>query len=322
MTLIHRYAVAVSSLVLGACLDLPGPEQPGYSTRVLERGSRVPSVEDDPVLAARMAANAAASGPDVPLHIGYANGELVAYWDLGTAESSVEPVWVLKRRIGEGFDDVDHPPIVDGLPGSDAYTPFRAVFITVVTDAYDGERITSFAALEDAIDIGLVEEPAPTGNYVSWPIVPAGTTLERSGDGALEARPIYGEGHTARYLPIHGERPLERSVSPLSAYLIQRQNESAPLDEAAQGVDLNGDDDQLDSNTIFEVDASDEMQSGLWTPITITVNAGYDFGDARAESELFTRAEMGALSAVPGAFIEYTEGEELLYRPLYAGPEP
>jgi hypothetical protein len=284
---------------------------------VLERGSRVPSVEDDAVLTARLMNNAAASGPDVPLHSGFVNGEPVAYWDLGTAEPSIEPVWVLKRDTGDALEEVDHPPIVDGLPGSDAYTPFRALFIAKVTPAYDGERLTSFAALEDAIDMGLVEEPEPTGTYVTWPIVPAGTTLERTGDGALEAEPIYGEGHSARYLPLSGERAFERSVEARSAYLMQRQNEGAPLDEAAQGADLNGDGDQLDSNTIFEAEASD-----LWTPITITVVAGYDFGDVRAESELFTRSEMGALSAVPGAFIEYEEGEALLFRPLYQGPEP
>jgi hypothetical protein len=322
MDLIHRIGCAFSILALGACLDQPDPERPGYSPRVLERGSRVPSIEDDPVLTSRLMSNAAASGPDVPLRSGFVNGEQVAFWDLGTAEGSVEPAWVLKRRSGDALEDVDHPPIVDALPGADAYTPFRALFITVVTNAYDGERITSFAALEDAIDMGLVEEPEPTGTYVTWPIVPAETTLERRGEGALEAKPIYGEGHSGRYLPVQGERAYERSVAPRSAYLMQRQNEAVPLDEAALAADLNGDGDQLDTNTIFEADASDPMLSGLWMPITITVVAGYDFGDARAESDLFTRGEMGALSAVPGAFIEYAEGEELLFRPLYAGPEP
>jgi hypothetical protein len=291
-------------------------ERPGYSTHVLPEGARVPKAADDEALAMRILNNAGASGPLVPLRTGFASGAEVAYWDFGVSTTSVEPVWILERGKG---DRLDHPPIVDSLPGDDAYSPFRSVFTVRVTAAYDGERISSLPALEDAIDLGLVEEPVATGTYVSWPIVPADFALERSADEPLTPLELYGNGVRAHYLPVRDAQPFERSLSAGTAYSLRRQDELAPLDEAERGADLNDDGDQLDSNVIFE---SGAMANGLWMLAEITVRSDYAFGAYRADSDLFARDEMDNPVPVPDAFIERAEGEEPVYRPLYTMEAP
>lgn len=304
---------------LCACLERDDIEQPGYSTNVLPPGARVPKAADDEVLAMRILNNAGASGPLVPLHTGFAGGAEVSYWDFGVSTTSVEPVWLLERGEGDDAEPVDHPPIVDSLPGDDAYSPFRAVFKVRVTGAYAGERISSLAALEDAIDMGLIEEPIATGTYVSWPIVPADFALERAGGEPLEPLELYGSGVRAHYLPVRDARPYERSVTAGTAYSLRRQHELESLDEAERGADLNEDGDQLDSNVIFE---ASEMASGLWLLTELTVPSDYAFGAYRADSDLFARDEMDNPVPVADAFIERAESEAPVYRPLSAMEAP
>lgn len=302
---------------LPGCLEASA-ERPGYSVHVLGANERVPKAADDEVLATRIASNAGAAGPLVPLLTGFANGAEVLYWEFGDSSSSVEPVWILERADGE---PIEHPPIVDSLPGDDAYSPFRAVFRVQITGTYAGEQIASLAALEDAIALGLVREPLAAGTYVSWPIVPGDFELERRGEEPLGAKPIYGAGVSAHYLPVAGAQPFERSVPAGTSYSLRRQHELQPLDEGALGADLNGDDDQLDSNLIFEV-AADEAPSGLWSLTEVTVDSAYMFGAYRADSDLFAPDEMDVVGPVAGAFIELTEGDDPVYRPLYATEVP
>jgi hypothetical protein len=308
----------VLACALPACLEA-NAERPGYSVHVLGAGERVPNAADDEALAMRIANNAGAAGPLVPLRTAFANGAEALYWDFGTSTTSIEPVWILERQGGE---PVDHPPIVDSLPGDDAYSPFRAVFTVRITSAYGGERIASLAALEDAIDLGLVHEPVATGTYVAWPIVPADFALERRDDEPLEAETIYGAGVSSHYLPIGDAQPFERSVATGTLYSLRRQHELAPLDEVARGADLNADGDQLDSNLIFEVGGGDDAPSGLWSLTEVTVESTYIFGTYRADGDLFAPDEMDALGAVPGAFVELSETEEPVYRPLHAVEVP
>jgi hypothetical protein len=302
-------------LLLSACLErAEDQERPGYSVHVLPRGAHVADVMDDEVLTMRVANNAGATGPLVPLHTGFAAGEEVLYWDFGAQPSSVEPVWILQRSGDGGPEPIDHPPIVDSLPGDDSYSPFRAIFTIDVTSAYDGEQLTSLAAIEDAIDMGLVGEPVPTGTFVSWPIVPADFTLERRDAEPMTSRPLFGKGHRARYLPLSEPAPFERSVSSSTAYELRPQDQLALLDEAAREEDLNADGDQLDSNVIFDLSG---MPTGLWSPVELTVASDYTFGTYRSDSELFATDEMGAVTPVPDAFIARSESEDTLYRPLF-----
>jgi len=312
-----RVRVLMLVLLLPACLERED-ESPGYSLRVLPEGAAVPDSADDERLAMRIMNNAGASGPLIALHTGFVAGAEVQYWDFGPSTSSVEPVWIFQRD-GE---PIDHPPLVDSLPGDDAYTPFRAVFEVEVGDSYGGERITTLAALEDAIELGLIRDPEPTGLFVSWPIVPPDFALERAGSDPLGTRELYCQGHVVHYIPlltVEEARPFERSVSASTAYLLRLQQADAPLEEPALGSDLNEDGDQLDSNVIF---AGGEMSSGLWMPVDIAVPSDYAFGAYRAETDLFGESEMGDPVAVPGAFVGQSAGEEPLYRPLHMTEAP
>lgn len=295
---------------LGACLERSGPELPGYSAHILARGERVPQAADDEALAMRIANNAGAMGPLVPLHTGFAGDDEVLYWDFGSAPSSAEPVWILER---DGAP-IDHPPIVDSLPGDSAYSPFRVVFTVAVTGDYDGEQIASLSALEDAIELGLVEEPVATNTFVSWPIVPADFTLERREGEPLTPSPTYCRGRNARYFALTEPAPLERNVPVGTAYELRRQGELGVLDEAVQGGDLNADGDELDSNVIYVLGAA---PSGLWSPVELTVRSDYAFGTYRSEEDLFVSDEMGGSMPVPEAFIERATGEDTLYRPIH-----
>lgn len=301
------------------CLERGDQEEPGYSVHILARGARVPEVADDEVLAMRIVNNAGAVGPLVPLHTGFAAQGEVLYWDFGTAPTSAEPVWLLQRAGEDGGVRIEHPPIVDSLPGDDAYSPFRAVFTVAVTDAYRGELITSLAALEDAIELGLVEDPVATGAFVSWPVVPADYELERFNDDPIKPQATYCQGHSARYVALSEPEPFERSISAGTAYELRPQSDLAPLDEAVRGADLNADGDQLDTNMIFELG---EAPTGLWAPTELTVASGYVFGTYRSDTDLFTTDEMGETMPVPGAFIARSESEEALFRPIHTTVTP
>lgn len=311
---VHARSVCLLGLLAG-CLER-ADESPGYSVHVLPEGARIADSADDELLAMRIANNAGVRGPLVPLHTGFSAGAEVRYWDFGPSTSSVEPVWIFERD-GE---PVDHPPLVDSLPGDDAYTPFRAVYKVEVGDAYSGERITSLAALEDAIELELLREPEPTGLFVSWPIVPADVALERESAEPLGTRELYCSGYVAHYIPltaIEDAQPFERSVSASTAYVLRLQQTDAALEEPGLGVDLNGDGDQLDSNVIFTSGRMGAGPSGLWTPVEITVASDYAFGAYRAATDLFAQTEMGDAVAVPGAFVAQSPGDEPLFRPLH-----
>ena len=188
-------------LVASGCFDSRGRESAGFSPLVLPKDAEVPAVDEDEVLAKKIANNDAVE-PLVELRTGYLAGAEVQYWDFGTASASAEPVWVFRRRgAGGAAEPVDHPDLIDSVPGDMGYSPFRVPYVVYVTSAYDGERITSVPALEDAIEIGLLDEPEPMKSAVDWPVVAADTQLELGdGQSPLSPEPAYYRGHLATQL--------------------------------------------------------------------------------------------------------------------------
>lgn len=329
------------ALLLCACLE-QAEETPGYSARVLRSGARVPRAEDDELLAKQIAASVPSQGGGqgqgqggesmpAPLRTGFAGTREVLYWDLGTAGDSVKPVFVLAR----GGQPIEHLPIVDSLPGDDNYGPMRAVFTVEVTSRYRGELLTSLLALEDAVELGLVREPTRDGSYVSYPIVPKGFALARIDEPPLAARELYAKGVIASYLPLSMPAPLEGPFAPsLPAYVLQRQHELDPLDESTQQMDLNGDGDQLDSNTIFELEDLAQSASGLWSGLLVKVPADYALGAVRSGGQLFDESEAADAGAghdggsdagvvhIGSPLLDVSALDELLFRPLYREASP
>jgi hypothetical protein len=290
----------------------------------------VPSVEDDVVLKNRIANNAGL--PDVvPLRWAYSGGSAVRYWDFGAAASgSLEPMWTFRRRQSGGeLAPIDHPDLIDSLPGDNGYSPLREILTVVVTDAYAGERITSFAALEDAIDLGLVEEPVRSKRYVDRPVVPADALLASPhGAEPIEPEPVYCRGRVASFFRIQGpvERVFEIGMGRLSmpkAYALRRWHQTVELDEAAFGADLDGDGDQDDSNLVLAADAASPAYAPLWSKVEVTVSDEYEFGDSRAESDLFETIESeteGQRAGPPQAraetVLDWAASDELLHMVL------
>src|SRR5262249_39104561 len=69
------------------------------------------------------------------------------------------------------------------------------IYRIAVTDKYDGEKITTTAALSDALEIGLVGAPVATKTFVDMPIVRPGTRLDVGGGGPASPTQVYAHGY-------------------------------------------------------------------------------------------------------------------------------
>ena len=306
-------AACVVAFGLPGCLERAGPERPGFSAELRDKGDRIPALENDELLRNQVDANDGMALGQPVLRTGFAAGEQVHFWDLGPTAlmfASLEPVWTFRRRVAGGAEQpIDHPDLIDSVPGDANYSPLRARFIVYVTDAYDGERIPSLRALEDAIDLGLVEEPAPAVDFVHRPVALRGTRLPTPDGGELAPERVYYRGMVAHHFRLGGDAERVRPVpmGPLltpNLYQLRRRNQSATIDEPAMGTDLDGDGDLNDTNIVLSVAADDPRNSGLWTELQVTVPPGYAFGDSTQESDLFMR-QGAALQANPETVLDF-----------------
>ncbi|HMI93810.1 MAG TPA: hypothetical protein VK509_20695 [Polyangiales bacterium] len=289
----------------------------GYSAELRPKGSAIASVDTDVLLKNRILMNDGIETDSVAVRTGFAAGAPVSYWDFGVAPASLEPIWTFVRRAKDGSaEPIDHPDLIDSIPGDMSYSPFRALYEVFVTSAYAGERITSLRALEDAIELGLVEDPAPPTLYVDRPVAPAGTRLPP--DAMPE--PVYYRGRVAAQFRIGGagERrfaiPMMGPLSTPNAYALRRHSASAALDEVVWKADLDGDGDQNDSNLVLAVDGAAPGYSALWRPVEVIVPDDYGWGTCRGEADLFERGPAG-LQARLGA-VERWQANDMMLRHL------
>jgi hypothetical protein len=308
-----RRGVALAVLAWTGCLGAVGDERAGYSAELRPAHGAVESVDGDELLKNRILMNDGIEADSVALRTAFAAGTAVSYWDFGVAASSLEPTWTFLRRGKDGsVKPIDHPDLIDSIPGDANYSPLRALYEVYVTGRYAGERITSLRALEDAIELGLLEDPAPPTVYVDRPVAPAGTRLPP--DGTTE--PVYYRGRVAAQFRIGGagERRFAIGMGPLAtpnAYALRRHSESAALDEGLWKADLDGDGDQNDSNLVLaQGDAGAPGYSALWRSVEVTVPDDYAWGAVRAEADLFERGASG-LRARPG-MVERWQASDML----------
>jgi hypothetical protein len=304
-------------LLLG-CLDSGDPEKAGYSAQLLAPDAEVPLYDSDEALRARLNAADGQESTMIPLRTGYAGGREIHYWDFGVTPSGAKPVWVFRA----GGVESDHPDLIDSVPGDTGHTSFRKVYVVYFTNAYAGQRITSVQALEDALELGLLEEPFWENLYANLPVVLADAELEVGPDETpLKPEPVYYRGRTTHHFKLSAARgpgPFTVEKPPIpspNAYLPRRQDEAKTLDEAAWRADLNGDGDTTDSNVVFSLSPGDMGYTSLWKQIDVVVPPDYAWGSARAESDFFVR-QMQTLDAVPGAVIEYSDSALYLNRPI------
>jgi hypothetical protein len=317
---------------LVACLDHPDAEVVGYSPYVLAPDAEVRPLERDQDAQKKLDLNDGL-GTEVLLRTGNFNDQDVWYWDLGQSPMSAEPMWVLvEGPIGRGAPITDHPPIIDSIPGDTAYSPMRIIFDVHVTEKYQGERIPSQRALDDAIELGLVRDPQLSGYFTNCVVTLEAVTFE----SGFDMPPLHPTSAYYRDLEVFqfcvmrnyddgSTMPAEFTLKSEAVYFgnafgLRRENTTAALDEPAAKRDLNGDGDMLDVNVVFDVQPDDDGYSSLWKGFEVVMASDYAFGAVESFDNLFER-EPGSMSAKPPA-IEYRDTMQIWNRPIRAVVTP
>jgi hypothetical protein len=174
----------------------------------------VPYAYDNPELRTKIAENdgiddrALAMHNFVPLLTGgFSEGNPVSYWSFGPMTRAPSPLY--KFFDAPATMKPLQAPMVDALPGDPAYSGVHSIIHVFQGARYDGSLITTPAALADAVELGQVLPPAPTGTFETSPIVvlmppsaPTGSVpgpdLQVGGtaDAPILAKPtpVYGDG--------------------------------------------------------------------------------------------------------------------------------
>jgi hypothetical protein len=284
-----------------ACaLDPLVEDEPGASVHVLPAGTEVPYVGDDPELVHQIVVHDGLDDGDleeamgiIQPRVGWAGGAEVRYWAWGNAPRTGSTAYVL---VDGGGAPVDHPWLLDTMPGDPAYSPLRRLQHVVVTAAYDGEVIATLRALADALELGLIEPPVPTGTWVNAPVVAPGTRLDVGGlAGPASPTQAYAGGVRVDHFVLGGER----GVQPL-------RNGAIPVGQASEL--LEGSSVRPLAEPVFQYAAPAEPPTDAfnYTPlvnmVTVRLADGVVaeeaiFGDA----DLFVRSGTGSISATTAA---------------------
>ncbi len=269
------YCVFVCAAISG-CLEPLVDDSVATNSLGFPTASEVPSVSTDHALSAQIQD---ADGVDglVPRISAFAGGKRVFYWDFGLAPQETSPLFYLSDADLNKLPE--HPPIFDTVPGQPGYSPFWTVSLLPVTAAYAGERITSFAEVQRAIDAGLLSAPVETEIISNCPVVHPDVRLEVA-DGEPRA-PIeaYYRGvrvHVFGFSPT----PEEDGLVPVADVYALRREGGEPLHEGARRVDMTGDGDTNDTNGIFEMGADTTDYTPLWRVVQVVVPADYQSIDS------------------------------------------
>ncbi len=320
-------ALLLGVLVLGAC---------DAGASYLPPGASVPSAYDDPALAAQIDAGDGVEREVLRVQ-GFAAGAPTTYWDLGEVESAATmPLHRLCRRTGARCVPVDHPYVVEHLPGDAGYSHFGRVSAVEVTGAWAGEVFPSRAAIDDGVRDGLLLAPRETNLYVHAPLVHEDVRVQVGDDMFVAPVPVYARGLAATVIDFgatHGDRLLEDTSAGTillrNVYVITREGESMPLNERARGADLTGDGDTDDSNNVLGVDFEDERYTPAWTMVLVTVPSTYasidtamdqTIADARAGEDLFTIDADYQLAPIEGRVVDFEETARIVDCPIQSAP--
>lgn len=303
-----KRSMLVAAIGLGGCtLDPLVEDEPGESVHILPPGSEVPRIDEDAELVHQISVHDGLddgpleeAGFVVARQSGWANGAPVSYWAFGNAPRFAGLGYVLVEDDGDGgWTRVDHPYLFDAIPGDASYSPFRKLQHVYITDRYDGERLTTIRALEDAVELGLVEEPVNIGLWIDAPVVPPGVTLDTGRaepDAPVEA---YAGGYRVDYFVFGGERgvqPVRNGGMPLGQASVVR--------EAGQV--------RFGSAPIFQygVPAEPAVDGFNWTPlvtmIEVDLAAGVVDDTIAADADLFVRSMTGSITGMTALVERFT----------------
>jgi hypothetical protein len=289
---------------LGGCtLDPLVEDDPQHSVHVLPPGSEVPRIDEDVELVHQITVHDGLDDGDleeagfvVARETGWANGVEVNYWSFGNAPRFASLVYILVDEDGER---IDHPYLLDSIPGDPSYSPLRKLQHVVVTDAYDGELLPTMRALEDAVELGLVEEPVNLGLWFDAPVVPPGVTLDVGAADPAEPFEAYAGGYRVDMFTFGGEL----GVQPV-------RGGGLPLGQASQVREAG--EVRFGSAPIFQYAAPTEpaVDAFNWTPLVTMLEvdlADGVTGDAIAgDADLFVRSGSGAITGMTTSVERFT----------------
>ncbi|MEY4579116.1 MAG: hypothetical protein RL701_3819 [Pseudomonadota bacterium] len=347
-------ACGVLALTLLGCLE-PNTDGEPYSSYVLPANTLIPRLDDDAAAATKLDMNDGLEKM-ISLRTAFVDGNAVYYWDFGPlTATTLRPMYIFRSRSDDSSDlsrREGHPDLIDAIPGDAAYSPLRQLYVVYFNARWKGERITSLRALEDAVELGLVQSPQPyppsrapmpgtpvITYFMNCVVTTAKTLMQASPDGAWAvAQDVYYRGKLVKQfcagslLPDQvltiGEGSIElkdNTFTPGNGYMLRRENENQPLDEVLLKKDLNGDKDTFDTNIVFNAMVVDPAApppamapvpaySGIWRNFDVVVHRDYMFGSVTTESELFDR--MGSLLNSKPTVVEYRDTGTFLNRPL------
>jgi hypothetical protein len=297
-------ATMVTAGITTGCLDPLVKDKPGASSHLLPPGTAVPSAIDSPELRVQLTLNDGLddiafmmSGGVVPRGTGASAGMSVRFWSFGPATRAPSPIYELVRKTDAGMQRIDHPALLDALPGDHGYGPLHGINDVVVTDAYAGELITTMDALADAIDLGLVEEPVPRKMFVDSPVVLPSTKLDVGG-ATLQALPetVFARGYTVTIFRLGGAF----GVQPTGTLVLPASQVSFLREPLKGGYDA--------SRPIFQATIPTMAPPPMvttYTPLSVVVNVdlapGFQAVDINEDKDLFVRAPTGDIIGTTSA---------------------
>ncbi|MGE0785230.1 MAG: hypothetical protein AB7S26_06045 [Sandaracinaceae bacterium] len=289
----------------------------------------LPSLYDDATLAQQIRDG---DGMDARItrYNGFVHGDPVGYWTIGINGAHAMPIYQLCRA--EGSDPcvpIDHPPILDALPGDAEYTPYGQVHWVRLPEGWDG-RLASREEIDAEVARLGIDPPSPSSELHHCPITVPETEIELGEDMVgTPAGTIYYRGREARCFDF-GANP-NRAVLPngdlfiRNVYVLTREGEDMPLMEAARMMDITGDGDAVDSNNTFGVGLGDGDYTPLWRMVAVTVPASYssidtsmnqELADYRDAHDMFDVSADYMITPRMGQIVDYTETETLINCPL------
>lgn len=293
----------------------------------------LPSLYDDDVLAAQVSDNDGIDGVAARTNA-FVHGERTRYWTIGGGTRIAMPLYLLCRpEGGEDCVPIDHPPLVDRLPGEEGYSAFGQVHWAQLPEGWNG-RVASLDALEALLEAEGLESPVPTSTMMHCPIVGPDAQLEVApGETVTAETPIYVRGMEARCFDFSATRE-NRAVLPDGSmfvrhvYVLFREGEEAPLIEATRMEDLTGDGDRNDSNNIFGVGLDDFDYTPLWQMVRVTVAADYASIDTSRDegtadytdvADMFEVSADYTITPIEGRFVDFEVTDMLINCPLQSG---
>jgi hypothetical protein len=296
-----RLPLGASLALLSACIDPLVSDDVERSRLILPQTAVVEDLlQQDPSWRLMISGNDGLPDdtPDVLIYTAFADGETIRYWDFGAVSPTAIPLYLLVEPSETpmfdtprgGFSPVGHhPPVFDAIPGDLGYSPYWGVVLVPVTDRYDGELLPSFAAVDEAQRVGLVEAPIPIAAAINCPVVLPEARLERADGTFSKPKIAFYRGFIVHYFDFDTVA-FDPDGGPIAAPRVYelRRSQGEPISEMTRGVDFTGDGDLADTNHLFLSPPGRADYTGLVTPVDTIVAADLETLDVSGKSSILT----------------------------------